>query len=166
MDSSELEGWKRCLLRSVGDGELLIAGAFARQFGSLDVTLVCSCAKAECWCGFSAHRTLPGAMRYRPLSFPIANVTIAGDLRFGGGRKKEYLIGYRQTVLGILWPQLCNGPSCSAPVEGLSRESDGLLLPACGAHGATSTLEGESERTDVRMAWLSADYTRWARAQR
>ena len=166
MDDRELEGWKRCLLRSDDAGGLLIAGAFARQFGPLDTTLVCICAKPECWCGFSAHRTLPGAMRYRPLTFPIAHVSIAGDLRFGGGRKKEYLIGYRQTVLEILWPRICEQPCCSSPAEGLARDSDDLFLPACEAHAAAGTLKSESERCGTRMRWLSADYTRWAQAQR
>lgn len=166
MDWSELEGWKRCLLRSDDAGELLIAGAFARQFGALDVTLECWCAKAECWCGFSAHRTIPGAMRYRPLSFPIAHVLIAGDLRFGGGRKKEYLIGYRQTVLGILWPRLCIGAGCLSPAEGLTSDGEGTLRAACQIHGATRSLDLESERSGTRMLWLSSDYTRWALAQR
>jgi len=166
MNDSELEGWKRCLLRSDGAGELLVAGAFAKRFGPLDTTLACVCGRSECWCGFSAHRTLPGAMRYRPLTYPIAHVVIAGDLRFGGGRKKEYLIGYRQTVLQILWPQLCAGDGCLSPAEGLTQKSEGTLLPACQEHGATHSLELESERSGTKMLWLSTDYTRWTLAQR
>ena len=104
-------------------------------------------------------------MRYRPLTFPIAQVMIDGDVRFGGGRKKEYLIGYRQTVVQILWPQLCADQGCLAPAEGLNINGEDFLLPVCRAHGVTRSLEDESERCDIPMAWLSTDYTRWALTQ-
>jgi hypothetical protein len=117
MDEASMHGWKRCLLRPVCD-QLEIAGAFARVYGALDATQICTCDGPECWCGFSAHNSLAGAMMYHPLNYPIAHVAISGSIRFGGGRKKEYLVGYSQRVIDVSWPRICMHSGCVQHVVG------------------------------------------------
>lgn len=164
MSDEQLEGWKRCIIRSSREG-LEIAGAFAKTFGPTGKTLICSCGKSECWCGFSAHNSLIGSLRYRPLANPIAHVSISDHIRFGGGRKKEYIIGYRQDVLTLLWPRICHIKDCENTVTGLITQENDEMYPICEIHGTSTSLQNLSLNYGIQMKWLSTDYTRWAKIQ-
>jgi len=164
VSNERLEGWKRCIIRTSVEG-LEIAGAFAKTFGSTDKTLVCTCAKSDCWCGFSAHNTIIGSMRYRPFGNPIAHVSISNNIRFGGGRKKEYIIGHRQEVLTLLWPQICRYANCENNVTGLATYGNDEIYSICKMHGASTSLQNFSLYYGIPMKWLSTDYTRWVKTQ-
>lgn len=157
-------GWKRCFIRYV-DGSFEIAGVFASIFGPLKSKQECTCNKSECWCGFSAHRTKTGAFRYRPLDQPIAETIMSDNVRFTGGRKKEYIVSNQQNVTKILWPNWCKETGCTDLGSGLFAHSDGKIEVRCNTHGANISLEKAYSITGVKSLWLSKDYTIWAKAK-
>lgn len=156
-------GWKRALVRLPEVGPPHVAGVFAREFGGFDACQGCSCGRAVCWCGFSAHATLAGAMRYRPLTAVIAQVQLGETIRVGGGRTWRYLVARHQVVEALLWPRLCNESTCQEAAVGLAVGPESELAPACALHGVSITLERASERAGAPMGWLSDSYAHWAR---
>jgi hypothetical protein len=164
MDGISIEGWKRCSLK-YENNILLIAGAFAGYYGPLSARQDCLCEKLECWCGFSSHNTKIGAMRYRPLKFPIAQVSMSENIRFGGGRMKEYIISYSQKVSEIFWPKICLQLSCLNTVTSLVVDKDGNVRPACFEHGGNVIINDFSNEVGIGMTWLSSDYSNWAKKQ-
>ena len=164
MDGINLEGWKRCSLK-YEKSSLLIAGAFAGYYGPLSARQDCVCGKLECWCGFSSHNTKIGALRYRPLRFPIAQVTMSENTRFGGGRKKEYIISYSQKVSEIFWPKICLQTSCLNEATGLVVDIEDNLRPACLEHGGNIIIDDFSKVVGIKMTWLSRDYSNWVKKQ-
>jgi hypothetical protein len=164
MDGIDIEGWKRCNLK-YEKKILLIAGAFAGYYGPLSASQDCVCGKLECWCGFSSHNTKIGAMRYRPLKSPIAHVAMSENIRFGGGRKKEYIISYSQKVFEIFWPKLCLHTNCLNTATYLVVDNENNVRPTCVEHGAIINIDDFSKEVGIRMSWLSSDYSNWVKKQ-
>ena len=163
VSSQSVKGFKRCMITVDSAGAVLMAGAYARQFGPLNQQIACTCARFDCFCGFSAHVTMAGALRYQPLTGPIAVVALGGWLRPAGGPRAPYWLATTQKVLRIGFPPLCK-PECTSSAEGLRIGStDAAITPACRCHSGTLPLAALAKAAGVDVYWLSDSYARWAR---
>jgi hypothetical protein len=159
-----IEGWKRSLLRSE-KGKIEIAGVFAKTYGPLINNIICHCEHPKCWCGFSAHVEIKGALKYKPLDQPIAHVSLTGAIKLTGGRGKGYIVATRQEVLDILWPNWCTEKGCEAKASGLAINNSTNICARCQIHGEIISIEDFYEIHGVKVSWLPNEYRRWVKIQ-
>lgn len=122
MGRSEPVGMRRAVLWKRGwvvineAGSSGVMGGFAKEPVPLEAAAPCEHGgdayqvERECSCGFSAHITRLGALRYRPRTGPLLLVELGGIATAGNG---SYALGLTQRAVAVEFCALC--PLCDTP---------------------------------------------------
>lgn len=102
------------------DGQLVVAGAFARGFIPVSSDWLCCHDGSphdrigpECYYGFSAYQHREDALRRKDPSAAVATVELSGHvMAAGGGVMGPELRGEHQRVLALEFPTLCRTRAC------------------------------------------------------